>query len=169
VEVIEFGRLTPQLRAELEGDEDDPFDMAGSTLHYRAKEQHVALRAADGRLAASTGLVPVELEAGRVRFAAVGLGGVIVVARYRGQGLARRIVSEALARARTLGPDFAILFCREDRSGLYLKLGFADVGPDVLAEQPGGYVPVPLRMMWFGLTDGAVWPPGAVVLHGLPF
>jgi predicted N-acetyltransferase YhbS len=169
MEVIEFGRLTPDVRAELEGHEEDPFDMAGSTLRYRPKEQHVALRAPDGRLAASTGLVPVEVEAGGRRFDAVGIGGVIVAAHYRGQGLARRIVAEALAKARTLGPDVAVLFCHEDRSGLYRKLGFADVSAEVRVAQPAGYAGMPQRMMWHGLTDDAVWPPGAVVLHSLPF
>jgi hypothetical protein len=54
MEIGEFGRLRPAHRAELEADEDDPFDAAGSPLRYRPKEHHVALREARGPLVAST-------------------------------------------------------------------------------------------------------------------
>jgi hypothetical protein len=41
MEVVEFGRLTDAQRAELEGDERDPFDAEGATLRYRRKDHHV--------------------------------------------------------------------------------------------------------------------------------
>src|ERR1700737_160913 len=100
MEVVEFGRLTDAQRAELEGDERDPFDAEGATLRYRRKNRHVALRDDGGRLIASAGLVTTEVEVAGERFAAVGLGGVIVNAECRGRGLARRVVQEALDRAR---------------------------------------------------------------------
>lgn len=169
VEVVEFERLTPELRAELEGEEEDPFDVGDTVLQFRPKERHVALRDDAGRLVASTGLLVVEVEAAGRLFGAVGFGGVIVNEHHRGQGLARRVVSEALSKARTLGPEFAILFCHDDRAGLYRKLGFASVGADVQVEQPEGYAAMPQRMMWRGLVPDAAWPPGPVLLHSLPF
>jgi hypothetical protein len=35
MEIVDFGRLRLEQRAELEGDEDDPFDAGGSTLAYQ--------------------------------------------------------------------------------------------------------------------------------------
>lgn len=169
MEIVEFGRLTTGQRAELEGDEDDPFDAAGTRLQFRAKEHHVALRSELGRLVASTGIVVVDVEVGVQRFGVVGLGGVIVNARHRGRGFAREVVEAALARARTLGPRCAILFCHPDRVGLYRRLGFAEVDDRVLVRQPGGYEPMAQRTMWRALAAGAVWPDGRVVVHSLPF
>ncbi len=166
---MEFGRLGPGRRAELEGDEDDPFQVSGVTLQFRPKERHVALQDERGRLVASTGLVISEVDVAGVRFPVVGIGGVIVAARHRGQGLARRVLDATLARARELGPDFAMLFCLPDRVGLYRRLGFLEIDHEVQVKQPLGYAPMPLRTMWRALRDGAAWPDGPVVLETLPF
>jgi predicted N-acetyltransferase YhbS len=169
MEIVEFGPLTPELRAELEGDELDPFDAAGATLEYRRKEQHVALRDDVGRLIASTGIVVAEVEVGGNRFPVAGIGGVIVNAGYRSRGFARTVVEAALAKARSLGPAFAILFCHADRAGLYRRLGFIEVASEVLVEQPGGYAPMPQQTMWRALHVGAAWPDGPLMVHSLPF
>jgi predicted N-acetyltransferase YhbS len=169
MDVIEFGVLTPALRQEVEGDEDDPFDARGSTLQYQAKEQHVGLVDQHGLLVASTGLVVVEVEVGPDRFPVVGLGGVIVNQRHRGRGLARRVVGLALERAQTLGPSFAVLFCHEDRAGLYRKLDFAMLEGEVLVQQPDGWAAMPLRTMWRALHADAVWPRGSLRVNSLPF
>ncbi len=169
MEIVEFGRLTAEQRAELEGDEEDPFDAAGARIQFRAKERHVALKSEEGRLVASAGLVMVDVEVADQRFPAVGLGGVIVNAQHRGRGLAREILDAALARARALGPQFAMLFCHPDRAGLYRSLGFAEISYPVLVEQPGGYELMTQRTMWRPVTAGAQWPGGRVTVHGLPF
>ena len=169
MEIVEFGPLTAEQRTELEGDEEDPFDAAGARIQFRAKERHVGLKSDDGRLVASTGLVMVDVEVADQRFSAVGLGGVIVNAQHRGRGLAREVLEAALARARALGPQFAMLFCHPDRAGLYRRLSFAEISYPVLVDQPGGYEPMTQRTMWRALTPGAEWPEGRVVVHGLPF
>jgi predicted N-acetyltransferase YhbS len=169
MKVVEFGRLAPEQRAELEGDEDDPFDAAGSTLAYQPKHRHVGIQDDRGRLVASTGMLVAEVEVRRQSFSAVGLGGVIVRADHRGQGLAREVVQAALATARTLGPAFALLFCHEDRAELYRKLGFAEITSEVLVKQPDGYAPMPDRTMWLSLHPPARWPDGAVTVESLPF
>jgi predicted N-acetyltransferase YhbS len=169
VQVVEFGRLTDEARAELEGDEADPFDAAGTTLRYRPKEQHVAVRGDDGRLVASTGMVAVAVEVEGQRFQVVGIGGVIVNARHRGRGLARTVVEAALERAAALGPAFALLFCHDDRAGLYERLGFSTVEPPVLVEQPEGEAEMPQRTMWRGLRPRASWPEGQLIVRSLPF
>jgi predicted N-acetyltransferase YhbS len=169
MEVVEFGPLTAERRHELEGDETDPFDADGITLRFRAKDRHVGLRDASGRLAASAGLVVVEVEVGDERFPVVGLGGVIVRASDRGRGLGRAVVEAAMTLAATLGPGFAMLFCHDDRAGLYGKLGFVDVGGQVLVQQPTGYASIPQRTMRRALKDGATWPSGSTRVHSLPF
>jgi ribosomal protein S18 acetylase RimI-like enzyme len=94
---------------------------------------------------------------------------VIVNAAFRGRGLARRIVEAALARAQTLGPAFALLFCHPDRVGLYRRLGFSELDVEVMVEQPDGRAVMTQRTMWRPLHEHATWPAGPVVLHGLPF
>jgi GNAT superfamily N-acetyltransferase len=170
LEVVVFGPLSESQRAELEAGEEDPFDGAGNTLAFRPKDQHVALREADGRLVASTGFVLADLtvdDGPGVPF--VGIGGVFVTAERRGQGLGKRILEEALRFAGTLGPDFALLFCHRDRSGLYLRHGFTEVEPPVLVEQPSGHAEIPLVTMWRPVGKGATPPPGRVSVRTLPF
>jgi predicted N-acetyltransferase YhbS len=169
MEIVEFSRLSPDKRRELEGDEQDPFDAARVTLRYRAKERHVALKNEHGRLVASAGMVVVDVEVDGERFPVVGIGGVIVEAGHRGRGLAREVVQAALLRAGALGPEFALLFCHEDRAGLYRKLGFARVVGEVSVEQPGGRARMPQHTMWRALGAQARWPEGTVVVHSLPF
>lgn len=83
--------------------------------------------------------------------------------------MAREIVHALLGRASDVGPAFAILFCHENRAGLYRKLGFAEVDAQVLVQQPAGYMPIPQRTMWRALHEGARWPAGQVVVRSLPF
>ena len=169
MDLIEFGRLTQEYRAQLEGDESDPFDAEGATLSYRLKDRHVALRDEDGRLVASAGMLVTEVEINGPRFPVVGLGGVIVNAAFRGRGLGRCVVEAALGRARTMGPAFVILFCHPDRTGLYERLGFTDVDSAVSVKQPHGFAAMPQCSMWQALRPEAAWPTGPVVIHSLPF
>lgn len=169
MEIVEFGRLRQDQRAELEGGEDDPFGAAGSTLAYRRKERHVGIQDDRGSLVASTGMLVVEVEVQAQRFSVVGFGGVIVRADCRGRGLAREIVMAAVAKARTLGPAFGLLFCLDDRAGLYRKLGFAEIASEVVVEQPGGYAPITDVTMWRALHSPAIWPQGRLIVHSLPF
>jgi predicted N-acetyltransferase YhbS len=169
MEVIEFGSLTDAYRHALEGDEVDPFDAAGIGLQFRRKERHVGLRDDTGQLVASTGMVLTEVEIEGSRFPVVGFGGVIVGAAHRGRGLGRSVVQAALAKARQLGPRFAILFCHEDRAGLYRRLRFVEVLDRVLVQQPGGPALMPQRTRWTALDGAARWPRGEVTVHSLPF
>lgn len=171
MELVEFGLLTDELRTELEGDETDPWDAArvSAPLRWQAKERHVALREDGGPLVASAGLLVVDVEAGGERFPVVGLGGVIVNRAHRGRGLSLRVVEAALAKAATLGPKFVLLFCHEDRMGLYRRFGFEEVTDEVLVEHDGGRVAMPMRTMWRALAPGVSWPDGPLVVHGAPF
>jgi GNAT superfamily N-acetyltransferase len=170
LELIEFGPLSDSQRQELEAGEEDPFDAAGSTLSWRPKERHLALRRADGRLVASTGFVLAELQTGDdPPRPFVGIGGVFVTAECRGRGLGDRIIEEALASAADLGPDIALLFCHEDRSRLYLRHGFDPLEREIRVRQPDGYAAIPQVAMWRPLREGASLGDGALTVHSLPF
>jgi predicted GNAT family N-acyltransferase len=170
MEIVEFGRLTEDLRAELEGDEVDPFGAEGNTMQWRPKDRHVALRGPDGRLVASAGLVLAEIQVGNAdTLPVVGIGGVFVAAPSRGRGLSTRVIGEILQRAATLGPELAMLFCRRDRAGLYARHGFSEIDPPVVVEQPDGPAEIPMVAMWRALRDGVSLPQGHVTLRGLPF
>jgi predicted N-acetyltransferase YhbS len=169
VEVLDLGELSDAQCEQLEGDEHDPFDAAGMTLEFRAKERHIAL-AQDGRLVASTGLTRADVAVSGVHFEVVGFGGVIVVAARRGEGLARQVLEHALERARAMGPPFALLFCHANRAGLYERLGFATIEAPVTVGQPGGSQPMLSQLtMSRPLAEGEQWPQGPVTVYGLPF
>ena len=169
MDIVEFGRLNEELKRALEGDEQDPFDTRDISLQYRPKDRHIVLRDDAGRLLASTGFVIVEAEVDGQLFPVVGLGGVIVKADQRGRGLARQILAAALRKAKTLGPAFAILFCHEDRAGLYQKIGFVEIDDEVVVQQPEGLAPMPQQTMWRALQPDRRWPTGKLIVHSLPF
>lgn len=170
MDVVEFGSLTDTLRAELEGGEEDPFDAAGNTLQWRPKDRHVALRGDDGHLIASAGLVLANVQLGKAEpVPVVGIGGVLVNRAHRGRGLGNRVIIEVLARAATLGPELALLFCHRDRAGLYARHDFVEIPPPVLVEQPGGRIEMPMVTMWRPLREGAELTAGSLIVHGLPF
>lgn len=170
MEVIEFGGLSDAQRAELEGDEEDPFDARGTLLQWRAKDRHVGLQDPDGRLIASTGLVLAEIAVDDgPPTPVVGIGGVIVTARHRGKGVANRVIEEALRHASTLGPGLAILFCHRNRAGLYVRHRFTEIPPPVTVEQPHGFVEMPQVAMWRSIRKGCSLPQGQVKLLSLPF
>jgi predicted N-acetyltransferase YhbS len=168
MELIELPELTDEHRAQLEGDEEDPFDGARSNFVFQPKEVRVALQDGD-RVVAAAGWLHVEVEVAGTRFPVLGVGGVIVNADHRGRGLARRVVEEVLERADKDGADFALLFCLDDRAGLYRKLGFTEIAAPVTVDQPGGPKRMQLLAMWRALAPEARWPDGPVRLHGKPF
>lgn len=170
MELIELGRLSERQHAELVGDEEDPWDAGDSTLQWRPKDRHVAVCDDCGRLLAAAGLVVVDVGFGEQQATpVVGIGGVIVAAPHRGRGLGGRVISEAVRRARDLGPEIALLFCLPDRAELYRRHGFAEVAEPVLADQANGVVTMPPVTMWRPLKDGVTLPGGVVKIHGLPF
>lgn len=171
MKLVELDRLTDAARAELYDGEVEPFGEDEPPLQWQPKSLYLALQGPDGRLVATAGLLVAELEgADRAIAPVVGIGGVIVTRRRRGEGLAKTVIDAALERAAALGPDKALLFCRPDRAGLYEKHGFAEVpGGPITVEQPGGAVAMPDVAMWRPLRAGAQLPPAPLRLRGLPF
>ena len=97
------------------------------------------------------------------------MGGVFVTAPERGRGLVWQLLQRLLEIAADMGPERAMLFCRPQLTGLYGKLGFAEIPGPTWVRQPDGAVEFPLRTMWRPLREGVGWPPGRVDVLGLPF
>jgi predicted GNAT family N-acyltransferase len=163
------GDHTTAERAELHDGEVNAFDSAHLGLYWENHERRIVL-VERGRMIACAGLLVADVSVGDATFPVVGVGGVIVTHTRRGQGLARRVMEEALDRAAQLGPAHALLFCRPDRAGFYAKLGFAQVSAPVeVGQLDGRRVAMPIDTMWRPLRAGAAWPAGPVSLPGLPF
>ncbi len=162
MDVVELARkLTDEERAEIIAGEEDPFELAGTTLPPdRRKDRHVVLRD-QGRLVAAVGLLIADVDVADETFPVVGFGGVIVSHTHRGRGMFRRAMEPALATAAELGPDFALLFCLRKNAPLYARLGFETIDAPVTAAG----VAMPLDSMWRPLTPHAQWPEGPVALR----
>ncbi|MFH8573730.1 GNAT family N-acetyltransferase [Streptomyces sp. NPDC017993] len=166
--VVRLPRYTRTEQDEILGDGDDPFGVAATGLTWLPKEEHFGIRYGD-RLVAHAGLLRLPVAVGDIETEVVGIGGVAVAPDMQGQGLARLVVTAALAHARTMGPQHALLFCRPPLVPLYQRLGWHPLDKDVLVEQPESrLVTMPLRTMVTPLRDNAYWPSEPVRLHSLP-
>jgi predicted N-acetyltransferase YhbS len=167
--MVKLGPLTDEDWAELTAGEHEPFGPIGHTLEWRPKERHLAVRGGDGRLAAAGGVLVATVHAGDESFDVVGVGSLIVTPSLRGTGLMWSLVEPLLRLAEELGPERAMLFCREELVPLYERAGFMRIAAPVRADQPGGRIEMPLAAMWRALRAGVGWPPGPVEVEGLPF
>ncbi|WP_346090114.1 GNAT family N-acetyltransferase [Streptomyces erythrogriseus] len=158
---------TPASLREIVGDDRDPFEVSALGLTWRPKEQHFGIRA-NNRLVAHAGWVAVPVSVAGTTLQVAGLGGVIVAPELQGRGLARLVVSAAMAQASAQGLQFGLLFCRPDRVPVYRKMGWTPLPTDVVVQQPGGNLTMPLPTMWTSLGAAVPWPPGAVRLLSLP-
>jgi predicted GNAT family N-acyltransferase len=170
VQAVELDRVgAAEWHAVLAG-EQRAFGGVGEELSWARKTRHVAVLGEAGSPLAMAGAVIASVSVPPAPpFPVVGIGGVIVTHTMRGRGLSRLVLEAILEVARQLGPERAMLFCRERLTTLYARFGFQPIDCPVIAEQPGGHVLVPMRAMWAPLTDGADWPAGEVEVLGEPF
>ncbi len=160
---------TPDWDALIDG-EHEPWGGDGEGLVWVRKTRHVGVLDDDGRPLALAGVVPASVSAGGGEpFEVAGIGSVIVTRSRRGEGLARLVIEAIMRLAAELGPQRAMLFCREPLVPLYERFGFHDIAGEVTAGQPTGRVVVPMRGMWAPLAEGITWPDGAVEVLGEPF
>ncbi|MFJ2766265.1 GNAT family N-acetyltransferase [Streptomyces sp. NPDC087300] len=168
--VIRLPHYTEAEQDEITGGGADPFGVASAGLTWRGKDVHFGLRR-QGRLVAHAGWVRVPMSVGADRWHVAGLGGVAVASGFRGQGLARRVVTAAMDDAREVGGlEHGLLFCVPELTPLYGRMGWQELNDGIRVEQPGtdAAVRMPLRAMWTPLTAGAKWPAGETHLHSLP-
>ncbi len=98
---------------------------------------------------------------------AAGLGGVGVRPAYRGQGIARTVISVAVEHARAAGAETVILLCRPDLVPLCTQLGWSRLSVPVTVQQPDGARTSPLAAMIYDLAS-LPHPTTGVDLRGLP-
>ena len=164
------GALTEQDWADVIDGEDEPFGPIGAGLVWRPKDRHVTLRAADGRLVGTAGLLVARVQVGgETTFDVVGIGSVIVTRSLRGRGLTPKLIEPLLRLAGALTPDRAMLFCRPELVPLYQRFQFIQIAAPVWVDQPDGRSEMPEPAMWRALRPGSQWPPGRVDVQGLPF
>ncbi|MEV7390562.1 GNAT family N-acetyltransferase [Streptomyces sp. NPDC091215] len=164
--VIRLARYTRAGRDEITGGAVDPSGVAATGLAWLDKEVHFGVRR-QRRLVAHAGWVRVALSVGAVRLQVAGLG-VVVAPGLSGQGPARLVVTAAMDPACGLGVERGLLLCRPEFIALYGRLGWKVLPGDVLVQQPGGLVRMPLRAMWTPFAGGAEWPAGPARLLSLP-
>ena len=154
----------------LQGGDPHPWGGEAEALEWAEKRHYAGVPGEHGELLALAGALIAELRVdAQPAFPVVGIGGVIVRPDVRGRGLARLVVEAILDVAGRLGPERAMLFCRQPLVSLYERFGFAPIDAPVSAEQPAGRIEMPMRAMWAPLREGAGWPPGAVEVLGEPF
>jgi predicted GNAT family N-acyltransferase len=170
MEVAHVDAYTEADRAQVRDGEEDPYGGLGlSAIDWRPRELHTVGRA-HGRILVHVGLTLAVAEVAGAPLVVVGVGGVMVARSERGRGRLRPVLEAALARAETLGPERALLFCADPRVAMYARFGFARIAAPVTVDQADGATLVfPHVTMWRPLRAGAYWPPGPVRLRGLPF
>ena len=166
-QVTALQQYTPADLRDIAGDNPDPFEVSAWGLTWRAKEHHFGISAGE-LLVAHAGWVAVPVSVDGTTMQVAGLGGVIISPELRGQGLAKRVATAAMAHASGRGFGLALLFCRPDRMPVYTKMGWTALPADIEVEQPGGNLTMPLPAMWLPLNGTASWPRGQVSLLSLP-
>ncbi len=169
VRAVEIPEVGSAAWRALQGEEPQPWGGEAEALAWAPKTSYVGVPGEDGELLAIAAALVADVTAGGQPFPVVGVGGVIVRPDMRGRGLARMVVEAILALAGRLGPERAMLFCREPLVAMYERFGFQRIEEPVTAAQPGGRIEMPLRAMWRPLHPGARWPAGPVALLGEPF
>lgn len=120
-------------------------------------------------LVAHAGLVRRRILVGGQPLETAGLSGVWSLPGERGQGYARRAVTEAMAHAcRELGTSAMLLLCRVHVAAFYQRLGWRPVPGGVTFAQPAGPYRWPALAMNLN-CDGTPWPAGDIDLCGLPW
>lgn len=166
---IEISGVGSEAWRALQGDEPHPWGGEAEALQWAPKTHHVGVPGEDGELLAIAAALVADVTAGGETFPVAGVGSVIVRPDMRGRGLARMVVEAILEIAARLGPERAMLFCREPLVAMYERFGFQGVEEPVTAAQPGGRIEMPLRAMWRPLRADTSWPAGPVAVLGEPF
>lgn len=169
LDVEDLAELSLRDWVDLTGREAAPFGDETEGIVWRPKERHLGLRDGDGRLVAAGGLVVTTVRVAGADVEVVGVGTLIVAPDWRRRGI-MPLVADPLARlAEELGPNLAMIFCREALVPLYERRDYRRIAAPVRVDQPDGRITMPIPAMWRPLRDGATWPDGDVEIDGEPF
>ena len=170
MEAVELEQVGEAEWTDLLAGEQQAFGSIGDQLSWAPKTRHVAVLDDRGKPIALAGAMIARVaSSGGEPFPVVGIGSVIVTRAMRGRGLSTVVLEAILVLARRLGPDRAMLFCRDSLRSLYARFGFRLIEGRVRADQPGGRIVVPMPAMWAPLSARASWPAGDLEVLGEPF
>ncbi|MEU3741926.1 GNAT family N-acetyltransferase [Streptomyces sp. NPDC032198] len=164
---LAMGPGSPDDKAALRDGLPDPFGLDGPGLVW-ADKQHTLTAVSEGRPVASAGWLLRDMAFDGLPRRAAGLGDVLVHPAYRGQGIARTVISVAVEHARAAGADTVILLCRPALVSLYTQLGWSRLSVPATLQQPDGARTSPLTTMIYDLAN-LPHPTTSVDLRGLPF
>lgn len=162
-----LGPGSPYAKVAFRDGQPDPFGVNWPDLVW-ADTQHTLTAVSEGRPVGSAGWLLRDMAFDGLPRRAAGLGGVLVHPAYRGQGIARTVISVAVEHARAAGAETMILLCRPDLVPLYTQLGWSRLSMPVTVQQPDGERTSPLATMIYDLA-GLPHPTVSVDLRGLPF
>lgn len=181
MELVDLPNFGPDAYAQIVDGEPDPFGTDQLAVEWGPKTDHVGLTDG-GRLIGHAGWVAADVRvATGETVEALGLGGVLLHRRHRGNGVGRMLVSGAMERMRSQGGSIAMLFCRPERLRFYGDLGWVPINGVVTVgqpapssgsdgpTQPGQSIVMPLRTCWLPLAEGATVALGDLDFPGLPF
>jgi GNAT superfamily N-acetyltransferase len=160
--------MTPEERETLFGWGENVFGTPDELYTWRAKDLHLYVEE-DGRVVSHVGLLEEVVAAGGERVRVCGVGAVVTVPEAQGRGHARRAMRRAAEVMRDeTEAEFGMLYCLERLVPFYASLGWRLVEGENVFGQPAGPALSPFRVMVLPLR-GRAWPPGRVVVEGLPW
>ena len=166
IETCRADQVSPERRALLDAMYQREFGW--DRLVYAAPEWYLMGNVGDSPVG-RVGMLQRTITVGETSLPVGGITGVVTEPEWRGQGVASRLVRQAVRfLSDELGLQFGLLTCQRRLGPFYEKLGWGPVeGPTVYA-QPDGPRTCP------GLTmivecGSAPWPEGPIDMRGLPW
>ena len=146
----------------------DIFGTAAMNLQWRAKDLHFIVYD-DGKPVSHAGILRHTVNIGKMPKLVGGLGGVVTVPRSQRQGLARRLVLQAMkVLENEWKVDAGLLFCMPHMTHYYESLGWKLVDSTVSIDQPNGKIISPMLVMVLTFGDSP-WPEGPIDLQSFPW
>ncbi|UCF78572.1 MAG: GNAT family N-acetyltransferase [Candidatus Eiseniibacteriota bacterium] len=146
----------------------DIFGMESLKLEWRQKVLHFTLYI-EGRAASHVGTLSDTVTVGSQKISICGIGAVVTRGDAQKRGLARKLLAQVINWAKeSTEAEFGFLFCRPPLVPFYESMGWQLLKDPVLIEQSSGRMESPIPAMVLPLTE-AKWPPGEVILGGLPW
>ncbi len=137
-------------------------------LTWRAKDQHL-VRYVDGVFAAKASILQHSVVVDDKRVLVGGVGGVITMPTFQGQGHASAVLSYLGDYLRgQLRLPFGMLFCRPALVPFYGRFSWQLITDTVYVEQPNGVVASPLPVL-YACYSNQPWPKGTVHLNSEPW
>ncbi len=137
-------------------------------LIYAAPQWYL-LGTHEGTLIGSVRMLEREITVGGLSLRVGGITGVVTEPSYRRQGVARKLVADAVAfLSENRHVAYALLTCNRRLGPLYERFGWRVVAGPTIYSQPDGPRTCPGLTMVFECGT-APWPDGPIDMQGLPW